>query len=183
MLYVSVLLASFNHSLLSTLIPLLYVHTCIRASIHPFCFIRSFSSPPSLSLSLSFLFFSRFSHDTLTIDYATSWQICVVLATMSYSRTRRLSPIANYIRSLLHLGELRVPGGFPFPQGERGADGRSARGAKTIYMIHKAVTRLPVMCDSRVGAIKLFELTRGDDDDDDSSSSPYTFLFLRISPN
>lgn len=179
MLYVSVLLASFYHSLLSTLTPLLYVHTCIRASIHPFCFIRSFSSPPSLSLSLSF---SHFSHDTLTIDYATSWQICVVLATMSYSRTRRLSPIANYIRSLLHLGELRVPGGFPFPQGERGADGRSARGAKTIYMIHKAVTRLPVMCDSRVGAIKLFELTRRRRRRLLSSSS-YTFLFLRISPN
>lgn len=133
------------------------MHTRIYSSLlfHTVFFFPSVTF--SLSLSRSF---SRFSHDTLTIDYATSWQICVVLATMSYSRTRRLSPIANYIRSLLHLGELRVPGGFPFPQGERGADGRSARGAKTIYMIHKAVTRLPVMCDSRVGAIKLFELTR-----------------------
>jgi len=80
-------------------------------------FFLLFSHFLFLSLSLAL---SSFSHNALTIDYATSWQICVVLATVSYSRTRRLSPIANYIRSLLHLGELRVPGGFSFPQGERG---------------------------------------------------------------
>lgn len=39
-------------------------------------------------------------------------------------------------------------------------------------MNHKAVIRLPVMCDSHISAIKLFELTRDDDDDDDERLSP-----------
>lgn len=123
MLYVSVLLASFT----IRFYPLSYLcYTYIHAYAHlyiiqPFCFTRFFSS---FSLTFFFLFtLSSFSSDTLTIDYATSWQIYVVLATVSYSRTRRLSPIANYIRSLLHSGELRVPRGFSFPRGERGPTG------------------------------------------------------------
>lgn len=84
MLYVSVLLASFT----IRFYPLSYLcYTYIHAYahlyiIHHFCFTRFFSS--FSSLTFSFLFTpSSFSPDTLTIDYATSWQIYVVLATVS----------------------------------------------------------------------------------------------------
>lgn len=124
MLYVSVLLASFT----IRFYPLSYFcYTYIHAYAHlyiiqPFCFTRFFSSFSFFTFSFLFIL-SFFSPDTLMIDYATSWQIYVVLATVSYSRTRRLSPIANYIRSLLHSGELYVPRGFSFSRGERGPTG------------------------------------------------------------
>lgn len=161
MLYVSVLLASFYHSLLflsHTSLIRTYMHTHLFTL---FCLIRSFSVT---LLLLSLTFSLSLSHDTLMIDYATSWQIRIVLATVSYSRTRRLSPIANYIRSLLHLGELRASrGGFSIPAGrarDRRGGVRGGQGPSTWTT--KAVIRLLIMCDSRIGAIKLFELTRDD---------------------
>lgn len=137
MLYVSVLLVSFT----IRFYPLSHLfYTYIHAYTHLYSSLSShtvslfpFLSSVFFTFSLA-LILSSFSHDTLTIDYATSWQICVVLATVSYSRTRRLSPIANYIRSLLHLGELRVPRDFSFPQGERGlAEGVRGRAKTIIY--------------------------------------------------
>lgn len=125
MLYVSVLLAFLvYHSLLSSL--------TLRSHIHAYIlFILCHTISQLLFLYISYFsrFLSSFSHDTLLIDYATSWQICVVLATVSYSRTRRLSPIANYIRSLLHLGESRVPRGFPI-LAERAGPAKGVQGGQ-----------------------------------------------------
>lgn len=183
MLYVSVLLASFTirFYLLSRFF-YTYTHTRIYSPLLSRTIVLFLFLPISsfLTFALSHVL-SSFSHDILTIDYATSWQICVVLATVSYSRTRRLSPIANYIRFLLHLGESRVPRGFPIPAGRSGL-ARGMRGGKDrLHEPQSCKTRLPVMCDSRIGAMKLFELAR-DDDDDSSPLSPFISFSLYVYP-
>jgi len=83
MLYVSVLLASFTIRFCPlSYFSYTYIHTYAHLFI-PFCLIRSFSSPSSLTFSFFFLLFALFPL-SFTIDYTTSWQICVVLATVSY---------------------------------------------------------------------------------------------------
>lgn len=137
MLYVSVLLASFYHSL-----PLSYfAYTYIHAYAHLFTlfyFIRSFSvTLPLLSLTFSLsLSLTILSHDrlcnVLANTYSTRYSVI-------FSDTKVVSPIANYIRSLLHLGELRASRGvFYSRRASAGPARRSARGARTIYMNHKS---------------------------------------------
>lgn len=123
------------------------MHTRIYSSllfrVRPFSSLLRLLLSHFLSIYLS-CSLSSFSHDTLTVDYATSWQICVVLATVSYSWTRSLSPIANYIRSLLHLGELRVPGDFPYPR--RASGGRKEKcegGEEGRDHLHEPQSRNP----------------------------------------
>lgn len=79
----------------SFLLLLLISHTHVYAHIfvHSFVFF-------SFTLSLFLTIFA--------IDYAMFWQI---FATVSYPQTGRLSPIANYIRSLLHVGVSRISEG------------------------------------------------------------------------
>lgn len=128
-----------------------------------------------------------FSHDTRD-------RLCNVLANMhSYSlqrrilRTRRLSPIANYIRSLLHVGELRVSGGSARPDrtsgGRRGEAGRvQGRVHPPVCLNHEAATlslgNMRFECRYNK-ALWLRGLRFGDDD----SSSPYLSLSLLSLPS